>query len=109
LTDGKQNTLPKVESVESMLGSTDLSVVGFGTEAQLDGALMSRLAGDHGGMYTRANDGLELEKFFALCFGNIFESGSLMDPILVLKAGEGQTADLPFDVCEEDKVTIVIG
>ena len=109
MTDGMQNTAPMVESVESMLGTTELNVVGFGTEAQLDGVLMSRLAGDHDGFYTRANDGLELAKFFALCFGNIFEAGSLVDPILALKAGERESADLPFDVCEEDRITVVVG
>jgi len=109
MTDGMQNTPPMVASVESMLGNTEVNVVGFGTEAQLDGILMSRLAGDHGGMYTRANDGLELEKFFALSFGNIFEAGSLVDPILTLKAGERQSADLPFDICDEDRITVIVG
>jgi hypothetical protein len=60
-------------------------------------------------MYTRASDGLELEKFFALAFGNIFESGSLVDPVIVLKAGATESSDLPFNICEEDKITIVVG
>jgi hypothetical protein len=109
MTDGMQNTPPMVAAVEAGIGNAEVHAVGFGTEAQLDGALLSRLAADHNGIYTRANDGLELEKFFGLCFGNIFESGSLVDPIVVLKAGETESDDLAFDVCEEDRVTVIVG
>lgn len=109
MTDGLENTAPLVAAVEGMLGTTEVHAVGFGTEAQLDGALLNRLAADHGGIYTRANDGLELEKFFGLCFGNIFESGSLVDPIIVLKEGQPESGALPFDVCEEERVTVIVG
>ncbi|MCI0747074.1 MAG: VWA domain-containing protein [Verrucomicrobia subdivision 3 bacterium] len=50
-TDGLQNTAPLIETVEPTLGATRLCVVGFGTEASLDGPLLSQLAGDHGGVY----------------------------------------------------------
>jgi hypothetical protein len=109
LTDGMQNTPPMVGAVEGLLGNTEVHAVGFGTEAQLDGVLLSRVAADHSGVYTRANDGLELAKFFGLCFGNIFESGALVDPILSLKEGQVEGEDLPFDVCEEDLVTVIVG
>lgn len=115
LTDGMQNTPPMVEAVEPTLGDTQLCVVGFGNEADLDGALLSRLARDHPatgarrGMYTRANDGLSLKKFFALCFGNIFESGTLVDPQFRLLRDATAPADLPFDVCDEDQITLVVG
>ncbi|CAN5262605.1 hypothetical protein BH18ACT14_BH18ACT14_14520 [soil metagenome] len=115
LTDGMQNTPPMVEDVESTLGNTQLCVVGFGNEANLDGALLSRLVRDHPvtgahrGMYTRANDGLALKKFFALCFGNIFESGTLVDPQLRLLQGATTAPELPFDVCDEGQITLVVG
>lgn len=115
LTDGMQNTPPMVEAVESTLGDTQLCIVGFGNEADLDGALLSRLARDHPatgarrGMYTRANDGLALKKFFALCFGNIFESGTLIDPESTLLRDATTPAELPFDVCDEDQITLVVG
>lgn len=109
LTDGMQNTPPMVESVEGGLGDTRLCVIGFGAESSLDGPLLTRLAGDHDGLYTRANDGLALKKFFALCFGDIFESGTLADPTLRLQRDQREAEPFPFDVCEEEAVTIVVG
>jgi V8-like Glu-specific endopeptidase len=109
MTDGKQNQPPLVEGVEGSLGSTRMLVVGFGNEAQLDSALLNRLARDHAGLYTRANDGLILKKFFALAFGNIFEAGMLMDPEIVLQRGEHEGRELSFDVCDEDRITVVVG
>jgi Trypsin-like peptidase domain/von Willebrand factor type A domain len=109
LTDGLQNTSPMVAAVESQLGNTQLCVVGFGAEWNLDGALLDRVAREHGGLYTRAGDGLALKKFFALCFGNIFETGMLVDPQLVLPANQSTAPDLEFDVCDEDRITVVVG
>jgi hypothetical protein len=104
-----QNTPPMVADVESQLGNTQLCVVGFGAEWNLDGALLDRVAREHRGLYTRAGDGLALKKFFALCFGNIFETGMLVDPRLVLPANEATAPDLEFDVCDEDRITVVVG
>lgn len=109
LTDGLQNTPPMIQDIEGTLGDTQLCIIGFGTEAELDGPLLTRLARDHGGIYTRANDGLELVKFFALCFGNIFESGMLSDPELRLEEGEDNAKAMPFEVCGEDTITVVLG
>ena len=60
-------------------------------------------------MYTRANDGLALKKFFALCFGNIFASGTLIDPESTLLSDATTPAELAFDVCDEDQITLVVG
>ncbi|MEN8181147.1 MAG: trypsin-like peptidase domain-containing protein [Myxococcota bacterium] len=109
LTDGMQNTAPMVETVESGLGDTRLCVIGFGTEAQLDGPLLTRLASDHNGLYTRANDGLALKKFFATCFGDIFESGTLADPDQRLGRDQREGKPWPFAVCGEEAITVVIG
>ena len=109
LTDGMQNTAPMVEDVEPQLGGTRLCVVGFGAEHDLDGALLDRLARDHGRLYTRADDGLALKKFFALCFGNIFETGMLVDPELRLVPGQSDAPELSFDVCDEERITVVVG
>jgi hypothetical protein len=109
MTDGLQNTPPMVETAEGLLGSTRLFAIGFGSDAQLNGALLTRVARDHNGLYTRANNGLELKKFFSLCFGNIFEAGALTDPDRVLKRGEAQAPPMPFDVCEEDRITAIVG
>ena len=89
MTDGLQNTVPMIEDVEGYLGPTRLSVIGFGSDADIDAPLLNRLARDHGGHFTRATDGLALRKFFGLCFGNIFESGALSDPEFVLRFESG--------------------
>ncbi len=47
--------------------------------------------------------------FFSLSFGNIFETGTLLDPEYVLPAGQNEAAPIPFVVCEESSVTIVLG
>lgn len=108
LTDGLQNTLPMLEEVEGSLGNTIVNVIGLGSDADLDGALLSRVAHAHGGHFTRATDGLALRKFFGLSFGNIFESGALSDPEYVLKAGEQHSSPHYFDVCGEERITIAL-
>jgi hypothetical protein len=109
LTDGLQNTAPKIEAVEPSLGATDLCVIGFGSDADIDGPLLSRIAQQHGGHFTRAVDGLALRKFFGLCFGNIFETGALTDPSLVLGAQQTESSPHPFSICGEERFTVVLG
>jgi hypothetical protein len=109
MTDGLQNTVPMIEEVESYLGPTRLSVIGFGSDADIDAPLLNRLARDHGGHFTRATDGLALRKFFGLCFGNIFESGALSDPEFVLRSNQAESEPHPFDVCGEERITLVLG
>ena len=108
LTDGLQNTAPMLEEVEGALGSTIVNVVGLGSDADIDGPLLSRVAHEHGGHFTRATDGLALRKFFGLSFGNIFETGALSDPEFVLKAGQQESEPHYFDVCGEQRVTLAL-
>jgi hypothetical protein len=98
-----------IEDVESFLGTTKLNVIGFGSDADIDGPLLSRVAHAHGGHFTRAIDGLSLRKFFGLSFGNIFENGALADPEFVL--GKTQTQSVPhkFEVRGEEQITVVVG
>jgi hypothetical protein len=107
MTDGLQNTHPYID--EADLGNARLCAVGFGTEASLDGPLLTRLARDHGGIYTRAGDPLSLKKFYALCFGNLFEAGISVDPYHALANGEYESAPVPIAVCGEETITAVIG
>ena len=109
LTDGLQNTLPMIEEIEGSLGSTKLNVIGFGSDADLDGPLLSRVAREHHGQFTRAVDGLGLRKFFGLSFGNIFEAGALGDPEFILRASESESKPHEFSVCGEDQITIILG
>jgi hypothetical protein len=92
-----------------MLGDTRIYAIGFGQEWNLNGALLTRLARDHEGIYMRAHDGLNLKKFFALAFGNIFEAGMLADPEGVLPKHLNQQALPGITVCGETTITLIIG
>jgi hypothetical protein len=108
LTDGMENTPQAIADVTG-IGGIAITAIGFGSESNLDGAKLSNLAQTHGGLYKRAGDGLVLRKFFALAFGEIFEAGALVDPQTTLPANATKGADVPFHVCGEEAVTVVIG
>lgn len=109
LTDGLQNTPPMIADEQVALNGIAIEAIGFGTESSLDGALLTTLAETHGGLYHRAGDPLALRKFFALAFGNIFESGTLMDPNNTLAAGQVVSDPISFSVCGEERITVVLG
>jgi hypothetical protein len=109
LTDGMENTPPLVAAVAGGLGGIDVHAVGFGTPANLDGALLTSLTASHNGVYSQAESGLALEKFFSHAFGNIFEAGLLADPEFVLPEDQHSGKALDFQVCGEEAVTIVVG
>jgi hypothetical protein len=109
LTDGLENTPPMIADVDPSLSGDDLSVIGLGAESSLNGALLNSLAERHNGLYTRAGDGLALRKFFALAYGNIFESGTITDPEFFLPASQTEATPLSFLVCSEDIITVVLG
>lgn len=108
LTDGLQNTPPMISDVEAELGSTRLGIIGFGTEGQLDGPLLTRLARNHGGLYQRSEEVLRLKKLFVLFFGNLFHTGIQMDPFFVFPAGATATTPMPLEVCGEERITVVL-
>jgi von Willebrand factor type A domain/Trypsin-like peptidase domain len=109
LTDGLQNTPPLVNEVEGALAGIDVYAIGFGSEASLDGSLLNALTSTHGGLYTRAEGTLALEKFFSHAFGNIFEAGVLFDPEYDLPEDQRVSSPQPFNVCGEESITIVVG
>lgn len=109
LTDGLQNTPPLIDAAVSDIGATTVHAIGLGTEANLDGAILSDLAQSTGGAYTRAGDGLDLKKFFALAFGDIFEAGTLTDPRFRLARDRDETDPVEFAVCDEERITAVVG
>jgi hypothetical protein len=109
LTDGLQNTPPMIADAVSDIGATTVHAIGLGTESNLNGAILSDLAQSTGGAYTRAGDGLELKKFFALAFGDIFEAGTLTDPLSELPREQNEAEPVAFDVCDEERITIVVG
>jgi len=106
MTDGLQNEGLAPSDVD--LTGLTIHAIGFGSESNLDGTLLSALANDHGGRYLRAGGGLTLEKFFSDAFGNIFENGIIHDPEVDLPADQSG-AKTPFRVCGEDAITMVAG
>ena len=108
-TDGLQNTPPMVNPTDSFPTDITIDAIGYGTPASIDGAMLTTLATQHRGQYVLADTNLKLQKFFALAFGNIFEAGLLMDPEFVLGSGQTTAAPVPFNVCEEEIITIVVG
>ncbi len=109
LTDGLQNTPPTIATAEGGLGAISVQAIGYGTPGSLDGAVLSNLAAAHNGAYIRADSMLRLEKFFAQAFGSIFESGLLADPEYFLGEDQENGEAMPFDVCDEEAVTVVLG
>ena len=108
LTDGMENQPPLSNAIAPLLSGIKLNIVGYGTEATLDGPKLAALAGAQG-RYVLAPDGLQVRKFFAHAFGNIFEAGTLGDPEFVLASNENSAAPMSFDVCGEEAITVVIG
>lgn len=108
-TDGLQNTPPMVNPTDTSPTNIFIDVIGYGTPASLDGAMLTSLATVHKGQYVLADTNLKLQKFFALAFGNIFEAGLLLDPEFVLPKGQLKAAPVPFTVCEEETITVVAG
>jgi V8-like Glu-specific endopeptidase len=109
LTDGLQNTPAMIADAVSDIGTTKVHAIGLGTESSLNGAILSALTQSTGGAYTRAGDGLNLKKFFALAFGDIFEAGTLTDPIATLSREQNETEPVEFEVCDETRITVVVG
>lgn len=108
LTDGLENRGPMVHAVEGSLDGISVNAIGLGSESNLNGLLLSNLASTHSGTYMRAPGGITLEKFFSSAFGNIFESGILLDPEFDLPANTDGTP-LQFRVCGEETITAVVG
>jgi hypothetical protein len=109
LTDGMQNTPPMVNPLDASPTDITIDVIGYGTPASLDGEMLTALAAVHHGHYVLADTNLKLQKFFALAFGNIFDAGLIMDPEFVLPAGQQAATPVPFSVCEEEAITVVVG
>ncbi len=108
-TDGLQNTSPMVNPTDLSPADIRIDAIGYGTPASIDGAMLTTLATLHNGQYVLADTNLKLLKFFALAFGNIFEAGLSMDPEFVLAKGQTTAAPVPFNVCEEETITVVVG
>ena len=109
LTDGLQNVPPWIQDVGPTLAGTDVHAIGYGTAASLDGAGADPARPGPWRPLHAGDRPLALRKFFALAFGNMFEAGSLLDPSGTLQSGQDVSDPVPFDVSDEDSVTVVLG
>jgi hypothetical protein len=103
-----ENTPRWISDVQAALAGVDVHAIGFGTDANIDGMRLTDLVSGHNGLYTRAESGIALEKFFSHAFGNIFETGILMDPELDVAADQDGVPQ-SFTACGEQALTVVIG
>ncbi len=109
LTDGMENTPPMIDEVDHRIGDRRLCIVGYGNETNLNGPILASLAILNDGSYTVASDELSLKKFFASCFGEIFDEPFSTDPEFFLPASVNAAEPMPFLVCGEETITIVLG
>ena len=115
LTDGLQNVPPMADPEDTSPAGVVVNAIGYGTPASLDGTLLTAMSANHKspsgqhGQYVLADSNLKLQKFFSLAFGNIFEAGLLKDPEFTLPAGQHAATPMPFNVCEEETITVVVG
>jgi von Willebrand factor type A domain/Trypsin-like peptidase domain len=111
MTDGMENTPPLVntQTVKDAIQVIQLHAVGFGKQENLDGPLLNEISVTHGGLYSNAETGVSLQKFFSQAFGNIFEHGIIKDPEYDLPAGQLASQPLGFNVCGEDLITVAVG
>jgi hypothetical protein len=109
LTDGLQNTAPMIDDVSGQLGPTQIFIVGYGDDSNLNGPLLTRVAREHGGLFIRANHGLAVRKFFGLSFGNIFKTGSIVDPEFDLPTNTAVGTIVECPVFEETELTALVG
>ena len=108
MTDGMENTAPMIDDVS--LGTTRVNVLGFGSEASLDGQKLSQLAEEQGGVYARAPDGLALQKLYVASFGDMFMTGTLMDPFFHFSPlASVPNSPFIFNVSNEDEIVLVVG
>lgn len=112
MTDGMENTAPLIRNgqpPDSAFRDIEVHAVGFGTPANLDSSLLTTFAAKHTGQYTGVETGVKLMKFFSHAFGNIFETGVLLDPEFDLPSNFDIAPPLEFDVCHEDAITVAVG
>lgn len=109
LTDGMENTPPMIDEIDHRIGDRRLCIVGYGNETNLNGPILASLAILNDGSYTVAQDELSLKKFFASCFGEIFDEPFSMDPEFFLPKDVTSAKPMSFPVCGEETITIVLG
>ncbi len=121
LTDGKENRAPCLEAGcqggggaeidYTTLDVTQLCAVGLGNAASINGELLTLLAERQGGIYLNNTDttGNDLKDFFAKCFAQLTDEFIGLDPQGTLAAAEPATEIVPYESCDENRLTFTAG
>jgi len=109
LTDGMENTNPSITTILPTLGDTHVCSIGLGTPGTIDGPKLRDLSERQGGIYITTPNGLELKKFFVMCFANIFDTFPSEDPIDTLPARQSVSAPTVHHAFLDEKIVFVLG
>jgi hypothetical protein len=103
--------------------STQLCAIGFGQAQSINGNLLTLVAEQQGGIYMQSPakgpadsdsvDGtgrfVDLKDFFVKCFGQLSNEFVGIDPKGTMTADEFSTAPVPYDNCDDERLTFVGG
>ena len=109
LTDGIENTSPRINDVKPELGDTHICSIGLGTPGSLDGPKLQDLSERHGGIYISTPNALQMKKYFVVCFANIFDTDMAVDPLETLPAGSLISAPTVHQADGDEKIVFVLG
>ena len=121
LTDGKENRAPCLQAgcqggtgAEIDYASLDvmqLCAVGLGNAASINGELLTILAERQGGIYLNNTDGTgsDLKDFFAKCFAQLTDEFIGLDPSGMLAANETTGPLVPYESCDDSRITFTSG
>ena len=109
LTDGMENTAPRIVDVKPELGDTHICSIGLGTAGSLDGPKLQDLSERQGGIYISTPDALQMKKYFVVCFANIFDTDMAEDPLDTLPAGALVSAPTVHRADGDEKIIFVLG
>ncbi len=121
LTDGKENTAPCLmagcqsgggaEIDYTTLDVMQMCAVGLGNAASINGELLTMVAERQGGIYLNNTDatGDDLKDFFAKCFAQLTDEFIGLDPAGLLAAGDPAGPIVPYESCDDQRVTFTSG
>jgi hypothetical protein len=122
LTDGQENTAPCLEAGcqfgvpggeidYDTLSLTQACAVGLGNASAVNGELLTLFAERQGGIYINDTDstGDDLKDFFTKCFAELTDEFVGLDPAGTLAAAEPAGPIVPFESCDDKRLTFTAG
>lgn len=122
LTDGQENMAPCLEAGcqwgnpggeidYTTLDLTQACAVGLGNAAAVNGDLLTIFAERQGGIYMNNTDstGEDLKDFFTKCFAELTDEFIGLDPNGTLAAGDPAGPIVPYESCDDRRITFTSG